>query len=86
MFKELLIIILIMNFVIKKGCLYLLIDPSVVTNYLKDIDQKWQNNRRARDGDKYHITIVNSMEKIPDVMPAVLATVMLLNCPSSAKN
>lgn len=53
-----------MVFIRTKGCLYLLINPSVVKQYLDQVDLSWQTNREKRDGLDYHITVVRSSESI----------------------
>ena len=64
-----------MPFIKTKGCLYLTIAPITVFQYLKDfyplykINETWGINRYNRDGSNYHITVINSSENIPDMMP-----------------
>lgn len=59
-----------MCFILTKGCLYLSINKESVEPFIKTIDVKWLQNRENRDGDNYHITIVNSTENIPESYPA----------------
>jgi hypothetical protein len=59
-----------MGFIKLKGCLYLSIEPSVVKQYLNQVDLSWQANREKRDGINYHITVVRSSESIDlDLVP-----------------
>jgi len=44
-----------------KGCLYLYID-NIDKIYLDQINNEYKENQKNRDGNKYHITIINSNE------------------------
>ncbi len=54
--------------VLRKGCLYLVINKDHLDQILlNQVPQEYQEKRKERDGEKYHITIVKSKEMTKEI-------------------